>query len=410
MREDTTTGECAAQDPRPEASLHLWQYFGYRSQVWLYRLLSRLRSHPAHLLLRDEWTDGAQPAEFPWPAERLHILPGRSALSRLMGKLGPALRTGRWSGLNSFDAAHIRALSNRLPARVVHVHFGWLACRLLHTRPDLGAPLVVSLYGSDVFRAQGAYRRSLCTLLRRDDITFVTTSEGLKQGAVELGAAPDRVHVIPVGIDTTALPAANAVRERRKPRVTEAPLRLITVGRMIACKAPQDLPRIARALQDAGVPFEWIVVGDGPLMEDFRKSAERLGVRDRFVVKGSIPSADVQALLWESDLMVHNAVVAESGEREALGVVLMEAGAAGLPAVSCPIGGIPEIVRDGEGGVLVESGRPEAMAAAVADLAVRPEVRTAMGLAAMERVRRLFDSESLALRLEELYDHLPPRP
>jgi glycosyltransferase involved in cell wall biosynthesis len=111
-------------------------------------------------------------------------------------------------------------------------------------------------------------------------------------------------------------------------------------------------------------------------------------------------------LLWESDIMVHNAIVAPSGEREALGVVLIEAGAMGLPVVSCRVGGIPEAVADGDTGLLADEGDLAGLAERVAMLASDPGLRHKMGLAAMRRARREFDSAFLATKLETVYDRI----
>jgi len=129
-----------------------------------------------------------------------------------------------------------------------------------------------------------------------------------------------------------------------------------------------------------------------------------MNLGDRFVVKGSLPFAAVSDLLWTSDIMVHNAMVNPGGGREALGVTLMEAGAVGLPVVSCRVGGIPEVVIDNETGFLVESGDLDAMADKVVLLVKKSDLRCQMGIAAMRHVRKSFDSNLLAAKLENLYD------
>ena len=102
--------------------------------------------------------------------------------------------------------------------------------------------------------------------------------------------------------------------------------------------------------------------------------------------------------------MVHNARIDSQGDHESLGVSLMEGGAMGLPVVSCRIGGIPEVVKDGETGFLVDSGDTEAMAERITRLAGDVSLRRRMGEAAMTHVRTVFDSRRLASQMEALYD------
>ena len=109
------------------SSLHLWSYYGLRSQVWLYRLLGHLDRRPAHLLVRREWLTGRPVEEFSWPAARLHWFPGHALPARLAAKLVPYVRSGNRNALNALDARFVRDLIRRIGARVLHVHFGWLA-------------------------------------------------------------------------------------------------------------------------------------------------------------------------------------------------------------------------------------------------------------------------------------------
>jgi glycosyltransferase involved in cell wall biosynthesis len=188
------------------------------------------------------------------------------------------------------------------------------------------------------------------------------------------------------------------------------PLRIVTVGRLVEVKAHRELPGVLRRVLDAGVDARWLVAGEGPLRGEIEAAARQHGVADRFTLAGEMPFAKVLEVLLDSDLMVHSATVTADGRRESLGVVLLEAGAMGLPVVSCRVGGIPEVVVDGQTGALVPQGDGAAMAEAIVRLSRDPEERRRMGLAAAERVRTHFDNDVLAGRLEDLYDRLMDRP
>ncbi|MBN1671902.1 MAG: glycosyltransferase family 4 protein [Kiritimatiellae bacterium] len=385
------------------ASLHVWHGYGLRSEVWLYRLLQGLRAYPPHLLLREEWIKEEFRHPFPWPSDRLVFLPARPLVLRALGKIPPFLKTGRRDVLSALDARFMRRLCRARGVAVVHIHFAHIAWAFLGATQRLGAPVVVSCYGSDVFRAAGVHGKRLDRLLRTD-VCFVVTSNALREELVRRGAPPHGIAVVPVGICADDFPTEAEVERRRTANRAKKTVRLITVGRMIECKAMHQLPQVARILKEAGVAFEWVIVGDGPFFSECQRNIHQLDVADTVTLKGSLPWESVRDLLSESDIMVHNAVVARDGARESLGVSLMEAGAMGLPVVSCRVGGIPEVVADGETGILCEPGDPAGMAESIRLLSRDPERRCRMGLAAMRRVRELFDSRRLAGQLEAVYD------
>lgn len=394
--------------PPVHKSLHIWRYYGTRTQSWLYRMLRGLKQCRPVLLLRKHWLESDRLKEFPWPERDMRFLPQRPVLSKLAGKLDPCLRARTLNVLNSFDARFIRSLCHENHFDVIHIHFGWTACTFLGATADLGAPIVVSLYGHDLFEAKGKYQRRLQQLLRSPDLHVHVTSEALKTNAVKMGANPRNVFVVPVGIALDQFPSEEQIRRLRSDRRDAQRIRIVTVGRLIEFKAPQALPRVARRLLDEGLNFEWVMAGDGPLRREVERECERHGVSECFRLTGSIPFDKVRELLVMSDIMVHNAVVDERGGRESLGVSLMEGGACGLPVVSCRIGGIPEVVRAGETGYLVDSADHETMADRVARLVRDDELRAKMGRAAMSHVRQTFDSNRLAAQVEELYARIRP--
>jgi len=129
-------------------------------------------------------------------------------------------------------------------------------------------------------------------------------------------------------------------------------------------------------------------------------------VANCFAVRGNLPFDELDELRWNSDILVHHAVVAPDGGRECLGVALLEAQAVGIPVVSCRVGGIPEAVADGETAFLVEEGDLEGMAKRILLLCGNPAQRSAMGLAGMRRARSEFDSTRLARSLGDVYDRI----
>lgn len=386
----------------PRKVLHITSHFGRpRRNVWLYRLLRGFDRWEAHLLtVRPPHLEEAL-AEYPWPVDRLTFLPSPS----LLGRAADAIqREVSWLFLGRTLSRVSRLVERLQEGRgfdLIHLH----RSRLWDDVQGIALPKVASFYGGDVMRRHRPRRTRRLHRILSQGAAIVATSEALRERLVEMRAPTERLHVIPVGIDPDEFPPEVQVAKRRKEPLS-GDLRIVTVGRLVEVKAPDALPQVARALLDRGLPFQWTLVGEGRLRDRVLENVRRYGVGERFHLVGSQPFEKVRSLLWEADLMVHNAVVTPDGGRESLGVVLMEAGAMGLPVVSCRVGGIPEVVVDGETGLLVAEADAEAMTSCIATLGQANEVRERMALAAMKRARTLFDSARLAARLENLYDGL----
>jgi glycosyltransferase involved in cell wall biosynthesis len=177
--------------------------------------------------------------------------------------------------------------------------------------------------------------------------------------------------VIHNGVRVEAAPPRNRP-DRRSPRI-------VSVGRL---KAPKDAFTLVRAL--AGLPrgsFEAVVVGDGPDRAALEAEVESLALAPVLELAGE--RRDVPELLATADIFVL------SSRSEGLPMTILEAMAAGLPVVASSVGGVPEVVVDGETGLVVPPGDPASLAAAIERLLADPALRRRLGGAARERVAEL---------------------
>ncbi len=142
-----------------------------------------------------------------------------------------------------------------------------------------------------------------------------------------------------------------------------------------------------------------IYFGDGPYMDALRSMRQRLDARDDIVLAGYRP--DAADLLGGADVCVVPSIWAE-----AFGLAALEPAARGVPVVASRTGGIPEVVRDGETGVLVPPGDVEALAAAMATLLADPERRRSMGAAAREHAEAHFSRGAQLRELTHLFRSL----
>jgi glycosyltransferase involved in cell wall biosynthesis len=156
---------------------------------------------------------------------------------------------------------------------------------------------------------------------------------------------------------------------------------LVSVGRL---KYPKDFPTLLdAAARLAGRRFTLEVVGDGPERPELESRHAELALDGRVRLGGE--RGDVPELLARAD------VVVLSSRSEGLPVSVIEAMAAGLPVVASSVGGLPELVADGETGILVPAGDAVALADALARLLDDPELRRSYGAAARRRALERFD-------------------
>jgi glycosyltransferase involved in cell wall biosynthesis len=241
-----------------------------------------------------------------------------------------------------------------VPIRIFTVH-GW-------------AFSAYSGVASRLYRAADRLMRPLTTA------TICVSERELARGLEARTCDPERTIVIPNAVDVAQhAPAThNGVR----------PL-IVSVGRLAA---PKDFSTLVRALAllppgAAGA----LVVGDGPDRAELEAEIASLELDERVELAGE--RHDVPELLARANLFVL------SSRSEGLPVSVLEAMAAGLPVVASRVGGIPELVADGETGILVEAGDADELAAAISRLLADPELRRSMGEAGRDRARVSFALE-----------------
>ena len=268
-----------------------------------------------------------------------------------------------------------------------HTHFslnvlGRLAGRLV------GARVIAHMHIENAFRA-GRGRRAQVILdnaTARLCTAIVAVSEATRESLVLQGYPAARVVTVHNGVEPGA--AAAPVRLADGPVVLE-------VARLAEVKGQQLLIRALEHLEATAVLVGRDLEEDGGYEQELRRLADECGVAGRVVFAGY--RDDVPALLAGCD------VFCLPSELEGLPLVVLEAMAQAKPVVATAVGGTPELVADGETGVLVPQGDVEALAAALDALLRDPERARRMGEAGRARVEREFSLASSTERVLALY-------
>jgi glycosyltransferase involved in cell wall biosynthesis len=257
----------------------------------------------------------------------------------------------------SFRRAAARAA---VGADLVHAH--WLPAGMVAR--TLGLPYVVQVWGTDLELARGA--PALFRPVVRQARAVVAASSWLADEARALGAAG--VDVIPSGVDLPEEVAPEA-----------EPPEVLYAGRLSPEKGVAELVEAASGLN-------LVVAGDGPLRERVPGAL------------GFVPHDELEALYDRA------AVVVCPSRREGFGVVCAEAMAHGRPVVASAVGGLLDLVVDGETGLLVPPGDVRALRAALERLLADTDLRQRMGAAARERIRTGFSWDAVTRATTALYE------
>lgn len=377
---------------------------------WLVETLHRLRARgvdaevlaPAYRGLGSQVVDGVRVHRFRYAPvrwedlthdqtapDRIRERPAYAALlpGYVLAGCRAAARLARAGG---FDVLHVHW---PLP----HALFG------LAGRAAGGVPLVCSFYSVELTWA-GRKMRWLQPFLRyairrADAVTAISSSTE---------AMVRRLHdrpVVRIPFGATVEPEAPTPP---RPAVAGRPFRVLFVGRLVERKGVQHLLAAVARLRE-GREVEVDIVGDGPFRGRLEAHAAALGLGGAARFHGFVSRDELSRRFAESDVFVLPAVVDAKGDVEGLGVVLIEALRYGTPVIGSAAGGIVDIVRDGETGLLVPPGDASALASAIARVQDEPELAARLVRQGQAHVEREFAWDEVIGRLVNLYESLAGR-
>lgn len=229
----------------------------------------------------------------------------------------------------------------------------------------------------------------------------ITISEGIRQVLLSEGLAPEKVTCIHsvVKIDNYNISADREWFEKEFKIPATAPV-IGVIAQMIPRKGHRYLLEIAPKLRSLFPDLKIIFFGQGPLRENLEKYVSEHTLSEIITFAGF--RKDMPKILPCLDLVVHPALM------EGLGVSLLQAAAAGVPIVGARAGGIPEIVRDGVNGYLVEPGNVEQLYDAVSKLLENPVLAQQFGVAGRNVVLHYFSMPTMVEKYVNIYKQLSP--
>jgi glycosyltransferase involved in cell wall biosynthesis len=292
--------------------------------------------------------------------------------------------------INPLMARDVFRRVRELRPSLVHTHlvhadlYGAAAARFA------GVPFVSTRHNDD--RYQLGPFRYVDRVFAAGASRLIAISDAVRRFLVAAGLPDGKFETIHYGLDEPP-PLRSELTPAQAGVPDDAPL-LLAIGRLIAQKDHETLVRAFARVRAARPEAMLAILGDGPLAGSTRALVDDLGLADAVVLPGRLEPRD---WLERADVFVH------TSRWEGFGIVLLEAMLAGLPVVATRVSAVPEIVADGETGLLVTAGDRNALAAALERLLVDPAFGRALGDAGLARAREDFSVARMTEATAELY-------
>lgn len=324
------------------------------------------------------------------------------AFWRLMGRAREQL-PGAWAILGELrdeserDVAQAILLAIECRARGVghlHAHFGTVATTVARLSARLaGIGYSFTAHAKDIFCD---YDENLNLAAKLRDARHVVTVSDFNLGYLRdrFGADAGRVTRLYNGLDLDQFTF-------RPPPA--GPGDILAVGRLIEKKGFNILIEAVRLLRASGRPVRCRIVGGGEEWAHLAAQIRSDGLEDVVDLLGPRPQSDVIAMMRDAAVLACPCITGRDGNRDGLPTVLLEAMALGTPVIATDVTGIPELVRDGETGLCVPEGDPEALAEGLTRLLGSHALREQLATRARTVIEREFDITENAAVLRSLF-------
>ncbi|HIF42306.1 MAG TPA: colanic acid biosynthesis glycosyltransferase WcaL [Planctomycetes bacterium] len=290
------------------------------------------------------------------------------------------------------EALYVRRRCSELGIEHIHVHFATDSSYVAMLVRELGGPTYsITAHAKDIYRS--AVHAGLLSRMIESSAFTVTVCDAnvVHLDNILTEPAAKNVRRLYNGIDLELFEWADSGRDEEH---------VIGVGRLVPKKGFDVLLRALALMRDQGRKVKTTIVGTGTETEALEALIAELDLGDQVTLTGAQNQAFVQELMARATVHCLPCVVATDGNKDALPTVLLESISGGLPCISTTVSGIPEILDQGEAGIIVEQGDVQGTADALVRLLDDPDLRTRLAKRGREHAEECFDAQKQAVKLQ----------
>jgi glycosyltransferase involved in cell wall biosynthesis len=294
-----------------------------------------------------------------------------------------------------------KLLSEEKPTAIVFANFDARLYPLVFPLLEKEQPYGIIAHGTEVGRLTNSKAHDLACrgLILRRASWIVANSHYTKSLLEAWGIPSERIKLVPPPISEEAI-MSSATSEPKSRK--DGALSLVTICRLVRGKGVDLVLRALKILAARGIPYRYVIGGEGPERVALEALVDELELRDKVHFMGSVVGEEKWRLLGNADVFVMPSRFDPAIPwKESFGIAFAEAAAFGVPAVASRSGGIPDAVLDGETGILVPEESHGDIADALTLLYQKPEIRKRLGSAARERARSLFSPAAVVAQFTE---------
>ena len=384
---------------------YLFERFPKFSQTFCYREIAELFRQGVRPVIFSLRASDRGP-ELNWdPAivSAVHQLPEGDVFARLADEASASLPRAvrktlhEWRGkddsLRLHQATYIGKRLQRLGVHHLHVHFAGMAARTAFwIKRFFGIEYSLTVHANDIF-VPNDFEIGLFQIFSTASAIVAVSDFAANRLRDRFSDTGSRVYRIYNGIDCDSF----------QPAEPSLPPLILSIGRLISKKGSDVLIDACASLRNSGQEFRCEIIGEGPLSAELQARIDRHGLGKQVLLVGPKTQADIAARLSRATLLVLPCRVDADGAMDNLPTVVMEAMASSLPVVSTDVGGVAEMVRDGETGLLVSQNDPVATAEAIARLLDDVELARSFGREGRKRAKEIFSIEKNVCTLREIF-------
>jgi glycosyltransferase involved in cell wall biosynthesis len=303
------------------------------------------------------------------------------------------------------ELAALIKLSRKIKPDIIHAHWiipqGFIAAL---AKRVTGVPYVVTTHGGDIYGMQGKFASVLKRYALRHASHTTVVSRNIRETISRKFGEEIPTEIVPMGVDSELFHPAQKSKALREKYGIAGPF-LLFVGRLTEKKGVKYLIEAMPEVVKKFPAVILLVVGTGEQRLKLERQVHSFGIEKNVIFAGAIPNRELPAYFATADIFIGPSIQAEGGDTEGFGLTFVEAAMSGCSVVATDVGGISDIIKDGETGFLVPEKDPHAIGAVLLKILQQDTSVNIVKEHTREQMVQKFDWQAIADRYAAILGH-----